>query len=148
MSKAGKLEAIWIKRAHRGPMDKVDRVQVIAGKGLLNNADQGGQRQVTIIEKERWAGHMQKLGASVEPVARRANLMVSHCTLAETRGQILQIGNCRLKIRGHTAPCERMDEAHPGLKDVMIPNWGGGAYAEALNDGEICVGDEVRWVED
>ena len=144
----GKLEAIWLKRFKRGPMDKTNSASLIAGKGLVDNADQGGKRQVTLIEKEAWQRHMEKLGASVDPSARRANLMVSGIPLADSRGRILKVGTCRLRIAGETKPCERMDEAYPGLKDVMWDNWGGGAYAEVLDDGEICVGDVVQWVEE
>jgi hypothetical protein len=38
-----------------------------------------------------------------------------------------------------------MDEARPGLKALMYPDWGGGAFAEVLDDGRIAVGDAVRW---
>lgn len=142
----GKLQRIWLKRARRGPMDAKERATVVAGKGLLDNADQGGKRQVTIIEQEAWARHMQALRANIGPSARRANLMVSGIPLAESRDRILLVGNCRLRIMGETKPCERMDEALPGLKDVMGRNWGGGAYAEVLDDGEIAVGDTVEWL--
>ena len=142
----GKLEAIWIKRFKRGPMDKTNSVALIVGKGLVDNTDQGGKRQVTIIEKEVWQRHMEKLSASVDPSARRANLMVSGIPLTNSRGRVLQVGTCRLLIAGETKPCERMDEACADLKSVMWENWGGGAYAEVLDDGKICVGDSVQWV--
>jgi len=29
----------------------------------------------------------------------------------------------------------------------MKKDWGGGAYAEVLDDGEIAVGDRVSWME-
>jgi hypothetical protein len=38
-----------------------------------------------------------------------------------------------------------MDEALPGLREVMYPDWGGGAYGEVLDDGTVSLGDEVRW---
>lgn len=145
MEAIGKLERIWLKRATRGPMDTQTRATLVAGKGLLGNANQGGKRQVTIISAERWAELMQQLGAQVDPAARRANLMVSGLSLLESRNRILQIGNCRLRILGETRPCERMEEAWPGLREIMKTDWGGGAFAEVLDNGEIAVGDSVSW---
>ena len=50
----GEILSIWIKRSHRGVMDAVDEAQAVAGLGLAGNADQGGRRQVTIIDEAAW----------------------------------------------------------------------------------------------
>jgi MOSC domain-containing protein YiiM len=141
----GRLEAIWIKRAHWGPMDASAEATLRAGHGIVGNADQGGRRHVTIIDEDEWAAVIAPLGEAVDPIARRANLFVSGLSLARSRGRVLRIGACRLRIGGETRPCERMDEARPGLREAMSGPWGGGAYAEVLDDGEIAVGMSVDW---
>ncbi len=44
MSGAGTLEAIWLKRVRGGPMDPVASAELVAGRGLVGNANQGGRR--------------------------------------------------------------------------------------------------------
>jgi MOSC domain-containing protein YiiM len=126
-------------------MDPVKEATIVAGRGIIGNANQGGRRQVTIIEQELWRSLMDRLDASVPPSARRANLLIEGIRLAESGGRVLRIGSCRVRIFGETRPCERMDEALPGLRDAMRKDWGGGAFGEALDDGTIAVGDPVRW---
>jgi MOSC domain-containing protein YiiM len=128
-------------------MDSAGRASLVAGRGIVGNADQGRRRQVTIIEREIWDSLMRQVGGSLPPSARRANLMVSGTALAGTRGRVLRIGECRIRILGETKPCEMVEATHPGLRTAMYPEWRGGAFGEVLDSGEIAVGDSISWEE-
>lgn len=146
MNETGRLEAVWVKRFKRGPMDPKSAARLIAGRGIEENANQGGTRQVTVIATEAWERVAADLGRAVDHSWRRANLLVSGVDLEKSRGKLLSVGPVRLLIQGETRPCGRMDEACAGLRSALSPEWRGGVYAEVLDDGEITVGDNVAWV--
>jgi len=129
-------------------MDPRETATLVAGRGIAGNANQGGRRQVTLIEKERWQEAMAELGAALPPSTRRANLLISGLRLARTRGRVLRIGPCRLRIWTECTPCERMDEALPGLQQALRPDWRAGACTQVIEGGEIRVGDVVEWEEE
>jgi len=140
-----RLDAIWIKRGKGAPMDPVDEARLVEGRGLENNANQGGKRQVTIISAESWRDVEADLGFQVDPRARRANLMVRGVDLRESGGKVLTIGDCRILIHGFTRPCELMEETQEGLQEALRPDWRGGSYGEVLEGGVIRSGDFVHW---
>jgi len=140
----GTIEALWIKRAHRGVMDPVDSCALVAGKGIDGDANFGrSRRQVTVIEKEVFDRIRTRL-PDAEPYMRRANVMVSGIRLKETRDHVLTLGGVRIRLHGETRPCERMDAQVPGLTQALDPDWNGGVNGVVLDDGEVNVGDTAR----
>jgi MOSC domain-containing protein YiiM len=144
----GAVRAIWLKRFKRGPMDPAESATLRAGKGLEGNANQGGRRQVILLAEEGWADATAELGIPLDPSTRRGNLLLSGIDLEKTRGRILRIGSARLRIWSECTPCYQMDQACPGLQELLRPHWRAGACAEVLEGGEIRVGDEVAWEEE
>lgn len=143
---AASLRRLWVKRAHRGPMDEVAMVTLVAGRGVAGSADQGRRRQVTIIEARRWRQMLDELRVTLDPSARRANLLIEGLDLANSRGRTLAIGETRIRVLGETRPCERMDEACAGLQRVMRERCGGGVFGEVLIGGILVAGSPARWL--
>ena len=142
----GEIVALWIKRAHRGVMDAVDEAQAVTGRGLAGNADQGRSRQITIIDEAAWRDAVAEAGADVDPSKRRANVMLRGIALAESRGQLLRLGGCVVRVLGETRPCERMEEAQPGLRQALGSVWRGGVFGEIVEGGPIRAGDRAELV--
>lgn len=145
---SARLEAIWRKPARREPMEPLEKPRLVEGEGLAGSVDPGGRRQVTVIAREAWTRAEADLGREVDPSVRRANLLVRGVELAGTEGRVLIVGPCRIRVRGETTPCARMDEAAEGLQAALEPEWRGGVYGEVVEGGPLRVGDRVAWADD
>ncbi|HJQ12007.1 MAG TPA: MOSC domain-containing protein [Gemmatimonadaceae bacterium] len=126
-------------------MDSVAEATLIEGQGVAGSADRSRRRQVTLLESEAWKTCMEELGVAGDPSLRRANILLSGVELAHTRGRVLAIGDARLAVGGEVTPCERMEQAIPGLQAALRPNWRGGVFSQVLAGGVIRVGDRVEW---
>jgi MOSC domain-containing protein YiiM len=126
-------------------MDSVTQATLVAGQGIVGSVDRSRRRQVTLLESEAWRACMEELGVDRDPSLRRANILLSGIKLAHTRGRVLAIGDVRLVVGGEVTPCERMEEAVPGLQAALRPEWRGGVFTQVLTGGVIHVGDQVEW---
>ena len=144
----GQVIDIAIKQATRAPMILQGSVMVTSENGI--EGDYRGRahlRQVTVLAREAWEQACVELNASLPWTHRRANLLVQGLDMEGTIGQRLRIGELLLEITGETKPCERMDEAFPGLRAALTPDWRGGVTCTVLEAGQIAIGDRVE-VED
>ena len=97
---SGTLEKIWVKSEHAEPMKELDRGVLDSGKGLQGDTNYSAPRPVTIIERGRWDRVESELKSTVDPISRRANLLVSGIELKDSKGR-------RLFQPGQLLPDER-----------------------------------------
>jgi len=126
-------------------MDPVSNATLVPGQGMQGSAGRSRRRQVTLLSREAWESATAALGHDPGPACRRANILISGIDLAHTRGRVLVVGSCRIAIGGELTPCERMDEAAPGLREALRANWRGGVFGQVLDGGPVSVGDTVSW---
>ena len=78
--------------------------------------------------------------------ARRANIFVDGMEFNQATGAHVTIGEVELEVMSETDPCDIMDNAYPGLKDALLPDWRAGCRTRVLKGGSIKIGDTITMV--
>jgi len=142
-SKPGSVAAISVRPQRLEPPVVLDQVRAIEMKGLEGDRSEGGNRQVTFIQKEHMAAVASFLGKpSLEFTATRRNILVEGINLLSLKGKQFQIGEAILEYSGECHPCSRMEEAlGEGGYNAMRGH--GGITAKIIKSGLISIGDWV-----
>jgi MOSC domain-containing protein YiiM len=145
---SGRLIGIARKHERRAPVETLDRGRITVEGGLAGDhrGPKYPKRRITVIAREAWEAALAELPADAAGLpwtARRANLLVEGVCLPRAVGGVVQIGPVVLEITGETNPCERMEEAWPGLLEALTPEWRGGVTCSVVEGGEIALGDAV-----
>jgi MOSC domain-containing protein YiiM len=132
---------LWTRAAAGAlPADRPG-LEIVAGKGVAGDHTYGGKRHVTLIFEDDWNAAAAELGRAVDPVGRRANVMLSGGDGQRLVGRTVRIGPVRLSIHGITRPCEVMERAAPGLKAALAPDGRAGVWGTVLDGGQLKPGD-------
>ena len=131
---------------HREPMNTVDSARFIEGFGIEGDrhAVKSGARtvrQVLLMDEDTLEG----FGLGIGQV--RENVTVRGIDLHEVpAGQRLALGDdVVVEITQFCAPCERMDEVRPSLREELFEQRG--MLATVISGGAVNVGDQVQVVE-
>ena len=131
---------------HREPMNPVDSATFIEGFGIEGDrhAVKSGARtvrQVLLMDEDTLEG----FGLGIGQV--RENVTIRGIDLHEVpEGQRLALGDdVVVEITQFCAPCERMDEVRPGLREELFEQRG--MLATVISGGAVNVGDQVQVVE-
>ena len=150
LPQVGVVELIQVRPARRAAMITVESAAITTADGLQGDFTDGGrtkERQVTLIQQEHLAAVASMLGReSLDAGPTRRNIVVRGINLRALMHARFRIGSAVLEGTGDCAPCSLMEEnLGPGGYNAMRGH--GGLCAKVIEDGEIRVGDEVRFVE-
>ena len=144
----GKLLGIATRDKSRAPMQEFSEIEITRESGCAGDfRGSRGDRQVTVMAQEDWDAACDQLGKELPWTTRRANLLIEGINLAETTGQYLSFDGVVLQITGETDPCQRMEEATPGLMSALLPSWRGGVCCTVIKSGTVAVGAKTSLID-
>lgn len=123
---------------------RVESVEAIENKGLQGDRSKGGNRQVTLIQKEHMLAVASFLGkADLDFTLTRRNILVEGINLLSLKGKQFQIGQAMFEYSGECHPCSRMEEAL-GTGGYNAMRGHGGITAKVVTGGEIRSNDLIK----
>lgn len=139
---------LGIARRHvkRGPMLSLEQVEVSTAAGVAGDTrGKPGLRQVTVLSASAWLEACAIAATDLPWLARRANVLIDGLDLRQAAGAVLHLGDdIELLVTGELDPCQRMDEAAPGLRLALAPDWRGGLTCRVRRGGLLTVGARAR----
>jgi MOSC domain-containing protein YiiM len=142
------LKGIAFRQQKNGAMETLEKSHITTQAGVVGDfRGKPGKRQVTVLSDVCWTKTCSELNEQLPWTARRSNLFISDIQFGpQDVGKTLLIGDCALLITRETDPCNKIDMAHPGLKQALSPNWRGGVCCKVITSGEVHIGDSVKLV--
>ncbi len=135
---AATVVALHLNVGSRQPLAAVARVNALREQGLEGDrhARPNHRRSVLLMEQEV----LDQFG--LPPGAVREQVTVRGLALNGLAfGARLGIGGAVLEVAGPCAPCQRMNELQPGLKDRLQGRRG--RFARVVEAGPLAVGDPI-----
>jgi len=131
--------ALHLSHASRAPLTTVDRAEALVDRGLDGDrhAKPGNRRSILLIEQEVLDQH------GLAPGDVREQMTVRGIDLGQlVFGSRLKVGTAVLEVAGPCAPCQRMDELRPGLRQQLEGRRG--RFVRVVEGGSVAVGDPVQ----
>ena len=145
----GVVDSIYIGPEPKGPMNAVDSVKAVAGRGLegdryFRTGEEPGDptEEVTLIEIEPIEAAPAEHGLDLVPADMRRNVVTRGVKLRDLIGKKFSVGEVRLEALEDNPPCKHLQKlaGKPLLKPMIEV---GGVRARILETGTIRPGDKV-----
>jgi MOSC domain-containing protein YiiM len=148
----GQLVAICIAHRKAAPLECVDQVEAVAGRGLVGDRYFLGEgtfskpladREVTLIESEALEALDHDCKVKLAPAQARRNLVTYGVPLNHLVGQEFLVGDVLLRGLRLCEPCGHLEKlTAAGVEDGLVHR--GGLRAQILRGGVLRRGDAIR----
>jgi MOSC domain-containing protein YiiM len=146
----GSVQAIFITPTNGTPLNSVDSVQAVPGKGPVGDRNffpegsptQEFDRQITLIEAEAIEAARRDYAIDIDASQCRRNLLTRGVALNHLVGRDFHVGEVRLRGTMLCEPCGHLEKlTKKGIRKALVHR--GGLCAQILSQGQIRVGDQV-----
>jgi MOSC domain-containing protein YiiM len=150
----GQVVAIYTAPEQGAPMERRDEVQAIAGVGLegdryasrdgkFTRAGDGGERAVTLIEREAVEAARREYEIELEEHEARRNVVTEGVPLNHLVGRTFRVGDVVLRGFKLSEPCTYLEGlTRSGVRKALVHR--AGLRAEILEGGTVHVGDRIE----
>jgi len=135
---------VFVRPGSSTPPEERAEIELVADHGVAGDHGISGKRHVTIVLREDWREAEAELGIDVDPIARRANVLLSGGGGTSLIGKRLRVGPALLDVQGEVAPCRTMERGAVGLMEALQPNSRAGVWALVVTGGTLRPGDAVE----
>jgi len=146
----GKILEIGISNSKGNKIKKVNMVQSLKGKGLLDDRkfknNNSKESQITLVEIENINYFNNISKTNIPAVDFRRNLVTENIRLNELLGKEFFVGDVKLKAHDLCRPCKYLQEKLKQNNFIKEFLHKGGLRCEILTNGKIKVGDKIKVV--
>ncbi|HEY7087207.1 MAG TPA: MOSC domain-containing protein [Tepidisphaeraceae bacterium] len=145
------ITAIFIADKSGQPMQSVQAIDAVAGKGLRGDRKfrdpshpkkDTPEREITLIESEAIDAVNRDYALHLDPIESRRNILTKGIALNHLVGREFTLGKVRLRGIMLCEPCTHLEGmTRKGVMRSLIHR--GGLRAEILDGGTIRVGDTI-----
>ena len=144
----GKVVSINIPSVSEGPMNSVDQVRAVPGRGLegdryFDHARMEPKREMTLVEAEAIEALRSEFKINFALDGTRRNIVTRGVPLNHLVGKEFWIGDVKARGLQLCEPCATLQRlSHPKVLPGLIHR--GGLRAQILTEGLIRVGETIR----
>jgi MOSC domain-containing protein YiiM len=141
------VESIHVTAREAAPVEPVERVTVVAGRGIegdrkFGDHEPGSGHDLTLIPAESLEALAEEHGIELQPGESRRQVTTRGIDVHELVGRRFMVGSVEAVGIELCEPCNHLEGlTQPGVMRGLVHR--AGINADVVRDGEISVGDPI-----